>query len=141
MDKVHLRVLATPKPKQRPRMAPNGNVYTPRETTEYEKLIAWSYRAKSKLLFRGGVTLEIEFGFAPAKSTKRELAENMISGAVLYTKRPDLDNLVKAVKDALNGIAWIDDCQVVSMVAKKKYAKEEYIDIKIYDEILIGYAP
>ncbi|KKK49189.1 hypothetical protein LCGC14_3137560, partial [marine sediment metagenome] len=31
---------------------------------------------------------------------------------VLHTKRPDVDNLVKLVKDALNGIYWKDDSQV-----------------------------
>ena len=39
-----------------------------------------------------------------------------------HTSRPDLDNLVKATKDALNGIAWRDDSQVVELSAGKCYA-------------------
>ncbi len=39
-----------------------------------------------------------------------------------HISRPDLDNLVKAVKDALNGIAWRDDSQVMSLSAGKCYA-------------------
>ncbi len=41
---------------------------------------------------------------------------------IWHTSRPDLDNLVKAVKDALTGIAWRDDCQVVGLSASKCYA-------------------
>ena len=38
---------------------------------------------------------------------------------VLHTKRPDVDNLVKLVKDALNGIYWKDDSQVQITAAIK----------------------
>ncbi len=41
---------------------------------------------------------------------------------VPHTARPDLDNLVKATKDALNGLAWRDDSQVVELSAGKCYA-------------------
>ena len=41
---------------------------------------------------------------------------------VPHTSRPDLDNLVKATKDALNGLAWRDDSQVVELSAGKCYA-------------------
>ena len=39
-----------------------------------------------------------------------------------HTARPDLDNLVKAIKDSLNGLAWRDDSQVVEFSAGKCYA-------------------
>jgi Holliday junction resolvase RusA-like endonuclease len=41
---------------------------------------------------------------------------------VPHTKRPDLDNLVKAVKDALSGIVWRDDCQVCGCELVKRVA-------------------
>ncbi len=34
------------------------------------------------------------------------------AGTELHTKRPDLDNVLKAIKDGLNGIVWGDDSQV-----------------------------
>lgn len=40
----------------------------------------------------------------------------------VMTAKPDLDNLAKAVKDAMNGIAWADDAQVVRTVQEKWYA-------------------
>jgi len=39
-----------------------------------------------------------------------------------HTKKPDLDKLARAVKDALTGVVWSDDSQVVSMALTKRYA-------------------
>lgn len=39
--------------------------------------------------------------------------------------RPDLDNLVKAVKDAMTGVVYRDDSQIVELLAKKKPGKEQ----------------
>ncbi len=38
--------------------------------------------------------------------------------------RPDIDNLLKLVLDALNGIVWADDALVVSITATKVYAAQ-----------------
>ena len=42
-----------------------------------------------------------------------------------HTSKPDVDNLAKAVLDALNGILYEDDSQVVMLAVTKQYAKEE----------------
>jgi len=41
-----------------------------------------------------------------------------------HTKKPDLDNLVKFVKDCANGILWADDSQVSDLSAVKNYSWE-----------------
>lgn len=41
-----------------------------------------------------------------------------------HTRRGDLDNIVKAVKDAANGVAWIDDAQVCRVEAEKWFAAQ-----------------
>lgn len=38
---------------------------------------------------------------------------------VRHTKKPDLDNVVKAVADALNGLAFVDDSQIAEVEAAK----------------------
>jgi Holliday junction resolvase RusA-like endonuclease len=48
--------------------------------------------------------------------------------------KPDLDKLVRAVLDALTGIVWRDDAQVVSIIARKRYlsvASPEYVEIRV----------
>lgn len=39
-----------------------------------------------------------------------------------HTKKPDLDKLTRALKDALTGVVWQDDSQVVNVTAHKRYA-------------------
>lgn len=59
------------------------------------------------------------FYFEIPKSTpKKNRAE------AVHTKKPDLDNLVKFIKDCLNGEAWKDDSQVVSLFAQKIYERD-----------------
>jgi len=48
-----------------------------------------------------------------------------------HTSTPDVDNLVKFVKDCLNELAWRDDCQVVSIQALKRYSAEPKTVINI----------
>ena len=55
----------------------------------------------------------------------------MLSGQIRHTKRPDIDNISKIVMDALNGIAWHDDSQVISILARKQYAEEAGVDVVI----------
>jgi len=54
---------------------------------------------------------------------------------VWHQGRPDLDNMIKAVKDALTGIVYRDDGQICLEIASKKYADEPGIKIIIQDTI------
>ena len=40
-------------------------------------------------------------------------------------KRNDLDKLVRSTLDALSGVAYLDDCQVIKVTASKEYANNE----------------
>lgn len=51
----------------------------------------------------------------------------------IANKRPgDLDNIIKALQDGLNGIAWIDDKQVIEIRAKRWHGDPERAEIKIW---------
>jgi Holliday junction resolvase RusA-like endonuclease len=58
-----------------------------------------------------GVKVIIKFIFNPPKTVSRPLP----------WVKPDLDKLVRAVLDGLSGVAYVDDCQVVELVARKEY--------------------
>ena len=48
--------------------------------------------------------------------------------------KPDVDNIAKAVLDALNGVIWVDDKQVVELTVKKYYGTSNEIQIEIEDK-------
>ena len=60
------------------------------------------------------VEIMLDFYFLPPQCMKlKETAE--------HTKKPDLDNLIKAVTDALNGVVYEDDSQISCIYAEKLY--------------------
>jgi crossover junction endodeoxyribonuclease RusA len=90
-----------PVAKERPRMGQHGKVYTPRATVAYENMIA-SYAKYNKLNF-GRATLVVTIDFYTANP-----------------KKPDLDNLIKAVLDGLQrGNAFRDDKQIIELHARR----------------------
>ena len=71
--------------------------------------------AASPVLLRGPLGVAVEFHLPrPQKYDRR--------GAVAHLTAPDLDKLIRAVLDALTGIIYRDDSQVVDLSAAKRYA-------------------
>jgi Holliday junction resolvase RusA-like endonuclease len=132
---THQSIIISGKPiaKKRPRFFRRDNfagTYNCQETEEGR----WILDAKQAITERAGagtpVALKCWFYFDFPKS----MSKKKRAGAI-HTKKPDLDNLVKFVKDCLNGIAWHDDSQVVSLMAKKLY---DYEGIGARTEIIIA---
>ena len=69
------------------------------------------------------IAIEIEFGLQKPRTVKR--AEPTVP--------PDLDKLVRAVLDALTGVAYVDDSQVTSLKASKFYAPGYLLRVKLAD--------
>jgi Holliday junction resolvase RusA-like endonuclease len=65
-------------------------------------------------------------------STKKQ--EAAAKAQLSHTSRPDLDNIVKAVKDGLNKIVWRDDAQVVICNASKQYGHQPRVDISVLEQ-------
>ena len=108
-----------PIPKGRPRFSTvTKTVYTPHRTADYEEAVAWHYKQYDGTEHSGPLKLTVRFYFRGDKSK-------------YHTKVPDLDNLLKAFMDAINGIAWADDKQVVEIEASKHYSDAEGIVFNI----------
>lgn len=138
-----LRVKGIPRPKprqtNRDRWAPSKSVLDYRFWADLIRL-RWRTVYHSPP-WEGGIALSCVFEFPiPAGWTKakRALAE---AGDLSHTSPPDLDNLVKGVADALNKIAWRDDCQVMSYVepTQKLWAPPEQEGVWITVEYLGDY--
>lgn len=122
------RILGRPVPKARARVTRHG-VYTPDRTVDAENNLRLEFRRSGYQPLEGPVHLELWFAFAkPAFWPK---ARRLAPQDEWHTVKPDLDNLVKLVQDAGNGLLWRDDVQVVRVTATKVYAIEEGTVIKV----------
>lgn len=65
------------------------------------------------------------------KSFSKRKASLAEAGEIKPTTKPDVDNYLKGVKDALKGIIWRDDSQVVDVYARKRYSARPRIEVKI----------
>jgi crossover junction endodeoxyribonuclease RusA len=75
-------------------------------------------------LFHGPVTITLTFRLpVPQSAPKRK--------RLSATKRPDLDKLVRGVLDALTGVVWADDAQVVRLVAEKELAYDDVPGVSV----------
>ncbi|MDE2101603.1 MAG: RusA family crossover junction endodeoxyribonuclease [Patescibacteria group bacterium] len=102
--------------KQRPRVTRKGHTYTPQETLNAEAWVkACAIDAGVIKPLDGPLVLSLSVvRLVPASWSKKKRAA-ALNGDVRATGKPDLDNIVKLVGDALNGICWQDDSQIVSL--------------------------
>ncbi len=137
-DRVRARIV-TPKGGKRPFV----QLYTPKETTDYENRVkaaaarAWGDAEPSLRPIELQVTIYAEIPESWSK-WKREAATR---GEILPTGVPDVDNIVKAVSDAMNGVVYRDDGQVVTVDAVKLYAAEgaeAYVEVAVRENYRCG---
>lgn len=119
-------------PKGRPRAVRQGGfirMYTPKTTQQYED----SIREEARISMRGrkpfdcAVEVKLQvFVPIPSSFTKAK-KEACRTGKLFPTATADLDNVCKSVLDAMNGIVFLDDSQVVDAHLTKRYADEPCI--------------
>lgn len=120
--KITFTVPGKPQGKGRPRFA-RGHTYTPKQTAEYEALIRRMYKLAGGKMFKGAVHISILMLYPIPKNTPKLKAQQMLQGYILPAKKPDGDNVEKAVADALNGIAYEDDSYIIKANWEKRYVE------------------
>ena len=119
--------------KQRPKF--NGRfAYTPKETVSYENLVKLQYQAQcGNYRYPDDVPLIVAIfvHIEPPQSASNIKKTRMLNQAEYPLKKPDVDNVAKIILDALNGIAYRDDKQVVTLIVKKSYAGESGVGVTI----------
>ena len=120
--------------KGRPRLnSYTGVVYTPTRTKDYESLVEQYFLLKYPRFkaLEGRIKVSIIAYFSIPKATKKSDINEMLDNNISPTKKPDIDNIVKAVLDSMNKFAFKDDNQITKLEVEKKYALEDKIYIKI----------
>lgn len=78
----------------------------------------------------GAVSLSVTFLKAVPPSWPRSKREKAINGELWPTGRPDLSNLVKSIEDAMNGIIYLDDSQIVNLHVVKAYSQKHAVLVR-----------
>jgi len=123
---ISFDVPGTPIGKGRPRVARRGSttqLYTPAKTASYEGLVALSAQqamfGRPPMLGPAKVYMDIILPIPTSWSKKKQAAA--LAGNVYPTKKPDIDNVEKAIFDGMNGVVWADDVQAVEVIKNKRY--------------------
>lgn len=122
------------KGKARPRVNTyTGTAYTPTPTKDYENLIKQYFKIKYPryVPLNGRVRIKISAIFDVPKSTTKRDRVLIEEGKLSPTKKPDIDNIVKIVLDALNKMAFKDDNQITKLEVEKVYGQEEKIVVRV----------
>lgn len=127
-------VIGDIKGKARPRVNTyTCKAYTPENTKDYEMLIKQYFKLKYPryvpLENRVSVKIVAQFKI-PKTATKKDRAL-IEEGKLSPTKKPDIDNIVKIILDALNKMAFKDDNQITKIEVEKTYGEVEMIFVKI----------
>ena len=121
MKRTELFFPFEPKAKGRPRFTRTGHTYTPQITRDYEKQIGDFYKENTSDYYDSPIKVSLVFYMPIPKNTSKKKMELMKSGAIRHTKKPDSDNLAKAVLDGINGVAFEDDKLITELRIKKRY--------------------
>ena len=106
--------------------------YTPEKTRAYEQLIALCYRSQRGQHYGDKyVRLGVKAFYEIPKSYPKYKQQQAREGTLRPSVKPDADNVIKAVADALNGVAYNDDTQVVEVHCWKHYSDRPRIEIYI----------
>lgn len=122
--------------KGRPRVSTIGGharMFTPTKTANYESLIAlFAEKAmRGRELIAGPVLMELRIVVAVAKSWSKVKTAEALAGEVMPTKKPDADNVLKAICDGINGIVFKDDVQVVNVSMSKRFGETPGVTVRV----------
>lgn len=136
LDPLTFVVPGQPQGKGRPRVGRVGDharMFTPSKTLAYEGLIAMACQQamQGRELLQGPVLLEMRMLHAIPKSWSKKRQQAALEGSIMPTVKCDADNCLKAVCDALNGVAWRDDTQVVNVSLSKRYADLPRVEVRV----------
>lgn len=136
-DQVVINLDIEPTPQLRPRATRRGgfiHVYDQPKVKAYKlavKRLAEQTKPGQHDPLTGPLEVKVTFYRTVQRSLSKAETDRRLTNKVKPTTKPDVDNYIKALLDALNGILWKDDAQIVKLEAQKRYAKKGHVEIVI----------
>lgn len=121
---VAFTVIGVARPKGSTRAFMRPGMKFPIVTSDNKSVKGWEQSVRAAIqqhcagqFFHGPLTVRIAFYLPRPKSLGKKFAD--------HTKKPDLDKLARGSLDAMKGVLWNDDSQVVALNVTKQYAVEQ----------------
>lgn len=132
---IQFTVYGEPVAQGRPKFSTAGGftrAYDPAKSRDYKDYVRLAAREYAPAaLLEGALGIAITAYRSTPKSFSKKKAAEAERGEILPVTKPDADNYLKGVKDALKGIIWKDDSQVVDAFVRKRYSNRPRIEVKI----------
>ena len=112
---------------------PFARTYTPAKTENYQAFVRGCALVGIRAPIDGPITVWLEVRLAVPGSWSEKRKRRAHGGLIAATKRPDLDNVAKSILDAVNGLAWRDDAQIVGLHVTKEYAALPGVLVRIFE--------
>lgn len=133
---IEFAILGEPVAQGRPRAGKTRRgktvLYDPKKSRDfktYVKLSASQHAPKNPL--QGPIHLEVSIFRPIPKSFSKKKTAKAEARLLRPTTKPDSSNYVKLIEDALNGVIWKDDSQIVSLVVHKFYSQKPRVNIRV----------
>lgn len=123
--------------KGRPRVGKIGGharLFTPHKTVSYEGLVAHSAMVAmhGRPVFETALAVNLFLDCQVPASWSQKKQRQALAGELYPSTKPDIDNVVKAVFDGLNGVLWRDDVLVVECRVRKRYAATPCVRVEVW---------
>jgi len=132
---ISFTVYGEPQAQGRPKFARIGNgvrAYDPAKSRDYKQSVrASALEVRPDKPLEGALNLTVTAYKTVPKSFSKKKAGQAIAQEIQPTTRPDLDNIIKGIKDALKGVIWRDDSQVVNIYASKWYGEVPRVEVSV----------
>ena len=134
-EHISFIVPGVPVAKGRARMTRAGFAYTPGKTRDWEAHVRFAAsQAAEYAPYKEAVGVEIIFALPVPRSFSAKRKAAALRGDLHPAKRPDIDNLGKAVMDAMNAVVYEDDRQIVNLRLRKVYAEVPETRVSVWLE-------
>ena len=128
---MEIVIYGEPIPQGRPRFTKTGHAYDPERSRNYKQLVRFWVTQHLKKIddwkpFENALCVDLTFYMGIPSSWSKKKRIQAIQGQIRPTSKRlgDLDNIVKAILDANNGLLWVDDCIITDLSARKRYTAD-----------------
>lgn len=134
---IKFTISGEPKGKGRPKFSSKGKfvkTYTPETTVNYENWVKICFQEAKQKPLEGELKAVIKCYFEIPNSYSKKKKEDALKGNIRPAKKPDLDNIMKIILDALNGLAYKDDKDIVECRIEKWYGEDAKVEVEIWED-------